>query len=604
MFKKITATALVALSLVSVLPLNALATSERVSTMDAVGIIDSSTNLYSNVTRGAFAEMLVNASVYAEGVGTGYGYSLYTDVKSNHTQSAYIKVAAENGWMTGYIDGSFKPEQAMKLEEAVSAILKLLGYTNADLVGAYPYAQMSKASSLGILDGVSAVQGQTITTDDAVDLFYNALLAENKQGIVYGTTLGYSVSGDSIDYASLVNEGTKGPYVTYDGGISVPFSLTDATIYLNGETVTADSIDAFDVYYYHADMNTVWVYDDKVSGTITAISPSEVAPTAVTVAGVSYSIGTSNATYQLSSQGTYKVGDTVTLLLGMDGKISEAVDSTQINNEYYGVAISSTTTSSATGEFVQTSTTVACTDGVERTFLHNGTAYEDGKAVNVKISSQGTVITALAANSISGTVNSTATKLGNYTLASDIEILETDDDGNYTKIYPSTLANKSLNSQDVLYYKLNTNGQISHLILDGVTGNTYTYGYVISENEVDSGMQLMGTYEVMIDGKIQTMTTNGSLLNVSLGGASISYDDGKVSSINEMNEVEIDEINGFTAYDNDTKYTVSENVDVILKDGTNYIATTLDAVETSNYNLTGYYDDTGKQIRILIAEIN
>ena len=39
------------------------------------------------------------------------------------------------------------------------------------------------------------------------------------------------------------------------------------------------------------------------------------------MAGVSYDIGTSEATYQLPSQGSFQEGDLVTLLLGMNGEI-------------------------------------------------------------------------------------------------------------------------------------------------------------------------------------------------------------------------------------------------------------------------------------------
>lgn len=73
-------------------------------------------------------------------------------------------------------------------------------------------------------------------------------------------------------------------------------------------------------------MRTVWIYHDRVTGTLTGVSPSKSAPTSATVAGVSYDIGTSEATYQLSSQGSFQEGDLVTLLLGMNGEIISVLD--------------------------------------------------------------------------------------------------------------------------------------------------------------------------------------------------------------------------------------------------------------------------------------
>ena len=70
------------------------------------------------------------------------------------------------------------------------------------------------------------------------------------------------------------------------------------------------------MYYYNENLQTVWVYSDKVSGTLTALSPSSAAPTSITVTGTEYELGTSTAIYKCSSQGEFSTGDVVTLLLG------------------------------------------------------------------------------------------------------------------------------------------------------------------------------------------------------------------------------------------------------------------------------------------------
>lgn len=88
-------------------------------------------------------------------------------------------------------------------------------------------------------------------------------------------------------------------------------------------------------------MKTVWIYHDRVTGTLTGVSPSKSAPTSATVAGVSYDIGTSEATYQLSSQGSFQEGDLVTLLLGMNGEIISVLDAQESEATYYGSVVSS-----------------------------------------------------------------------------------------------------------------------------------------------------------------------------------------------------------------------------------------------------------------------
>lgn len=146
--------------------------------------------------------------------GPGYGYSLFKDVKSDHWASEYIKLAVEQGWITGYVDGTFRPNNTVTLEEACTALLRMLGYDSSSLAGTFPTAQLSKASAVGLLDGMTATRGQKLTRSDCVSLFNNLLTAETSEGAVYATTLGYTVTNGEVDYSALVAANTKGPYVS------------------------------------------------------------------------------------------------------------------------------------------------------------------------------------------------------------------------------------------------------------------------------------------------------------------------------------------------------------------------------------------------------
>ena len=164
--------------------------STALETVRALGIMagdsQGNLNLSSAVTRAEFVTMMTAASSYKDTVGSGYGVSLFKDVKSSHWASEYIRLAVEQNWMTGYTDGTFRPGRTITLEEACTALLRLLGYDSSSLAGSFPTAQLSKTGSVGLLDDVTAKQGQTLTSQDCVTLFYNLLLAEIKAGAVYG----------------------------------------------------------------------------------------------------------------------------------------------------------------------------------------------------------------------------------------------------------------------------------------------------------------------------------------------------------------------------------------------------------------------------------
>ena len=197
----------------------------QLETVRALGILSGdesgNLNLGSPVTRAEFVKMMTAASTYKDGVGTGQGASLFTDVKSGYWANGYIQLAVEQGWVTGYVDGSFRPENSITLEEACAALLRLLGYDSGSLSGSFPEAQLSKARSLGLLDGLSRSQGQTLTRQDCVTLFYNLLVSQSSGGTVYGASLGYTITNGEVDYSTLVTSNTEGPFVASDGTLQV-----------------------------------------------------------------------------------------------------------------------------------------------------------------------------------------------------------------------------------------------------------------------------------------------------------------------------------------------------------------------------------------------
>lgn len=578
--------------------------------LQALGILTAGDSLTSPVTRAQFAQMLVAASPYQDGA-EGYGSSLFKDLKGDHWASGYVRIAIEQGWMTGYVDGSFRPDQAVTLEEGCAALLKALGYDPTALKGAYPAAQLSKASSLGLLDGVSARQGGALTRQDCVDLFYNLLTAQTSAGTVYGTTLGYTITNGQVDYSALVSSHTKGPFVAESSALSLPFA--PGTVYYNGAVSALSAVQPYDVYYYNANMSTVWICHNRVTGTLTGLSPSAAAPTAVTVAGVSYQLGTSEAAYQLSSQGSFQEGDMVTLLLGLNGEVVQAIAALENEAIYYGSVVSSakgastaSTTSLATAS-AQVTTQVACTDGVVRTFYHSGTALDAGKLVTVSTTQSGTNVRSLSTKRLEGTVSKDGTGVGTYRFAAGAQILDTDDSGGYARVYPSRLAGAKLSGEDVRYYTLNAAGEIDRMVLHNVTGDTQPYVYVSGIDDSSSGTNISVSYTYLRDGQAQTISGTARY-PIQTGGAMLVYEKDSLRSIRQLTQVSLDGLSALSAMGDGREYPIAENVQVLLRDGSGsrgYYQTDLSQINGEDYTLTGWYDDlgysAGGRIRILVA---
>lgn len=598
------------------LPAGAVSQSTALETIQALGILagdsQGNLNLSSAVTRAEFVTMMTAASSYKDTVGSGYGVSLFKDVKSSHWASEYIRLAVEQNWMTGYTDGTFRPGRTITLEEACTALLRLLGYDASSLAGSFPTAQLSKAGAVGLLDDVTAKQGQALTRQDCVTLFYHLLLAETKAGAVYGTTLGYTVKNNEVDYATVVSADTKGPYVADNGGgLTLPFTPT--AVYVDGALSDQSQVKQYDVYYYNSGLRTVWVYTDRATGTLTDLSPSKTAPTSATVAGVTYSIGSSTASYKLSSQGQFSQGDVVTVLLGMDGDIVDVVSAQNSETTYYGVVIASTkaasssSTSSPSTTSAQAQTQVACSDGTVRTFYHSGGAQSVGKLVSVAVTQSGTTLSAISRRSLSGTVNSAGTRFAGYSFADNVEILDTDGDGGYARIYPSRLAGYSLTDDDVLFYSLDSTGSIDCLILDEATGDTYTYAFVTQATSKTDGNSLSGSYTYLQNGQSHSVSGQQTY-SVKVGGARLTFsDNGSLKGMRQLSSVNLTGLTSLTATAGSSKYALAEDVTVLLRDGSQqgYYPTTLSAVNSTDYTIVGWYDNQGAsaggRIRILVA---
>ena len=592
--------------------------SGEVQTIRALGIMTGDSagnlNLGGNVTRAQFAKMLVNASSYKDSVGDGEGVSLFKDVKSDHWASQYIKIAVDEGWMTGYTDGTFRPSQTITLEQACTTVLRLLGYDSSALAGSFPTAQLSKASSLGLRDQITLAKGGLMTRSDCVYLFYNAMTAQTSENKTYAETLGYTVTSGHVDYSAVVSANLSGPYVVGSAkSLDLPFTSSAATVYRNGAVSSLSSVQEYDVYYYNTGMQTVWLYTDRAGGTITALSPSAASPTSVTVGATSYTIGTATASYKLSSMGGFKVGDTALLLLGMNGEVVDVVNGSAADTVYYGVVTSiaeSTTSGTAAGTEVRVA--VACTDGVVHTFsVSQRGAYTAGTLVSASMADSGTTIKQLTAKTLSGAVDKAGTKLGDKIFAGDVQILDTTTTGAWAKIYPSRLAGYTLQSGDVRYYITNTDGEITHLILDDATGDTWSFYYLTTAPEKTDGT-LSVSYAGLLNGSTVSLDNNGKYFSVQAGGAAVKFNaDGTVKDMRQLKSVTLDSLGSVSAMGGNTTYTLDTSVQVYLRKldssySMHYYQVALSSINVTDYNLTGWVDNfgatAGGRVRMIIAE--
>ena len=615
--KKRVLSALLAAALTLSLACPALAVTSRDDAAQALAALDIMTgdengdlNLSAPVTRAEFVKMLMAASPIS--VGDVTYVSPYPDVPASHWAAPYVEAAVTAGYVTGYLDGTFRPANTITLAEGVVMALRLLGYSNEDFSGSFPAGQMSMYKTLDLDEGIAIGQNDTMKRQDAMYLFYNLLTAPTKTtGQPYlSSVLGYGLTPEGeVDTLALLNGTMDGPVVVGESGWrdKIPFDLSTARVTRNGAASTAEALSDHDVVYFSKNMRALWVYTNRVTGPIQAITPAS-APTSVTVAGKSYAIETSSAAFALSDLGSFEVGDPVTLLLGRDGKVAAAVaPGTAADTSFCGVVISNVPqqyTDKYGNDYTAASVTVLATDGNTYTCSTDRTSVRTGTLVQVTTTAGGAEVKNLSTASLSGRVSSDGARLGGRDFAADVEILDVYGDHG-VRVYPQRLAGMELTDGMVRYYLLDGSGDISRLILNDATGDMHTYGVITSVSEVNvpGSMTTAGTYVYDVAGAVHTLT-GSTVYNVENGPFLLKTDGGEIDRFANLTEVRLTSVEGTTAYAGNRQYAIWDDALVYEVRDNEYYPTSLALVSGGDYTLTGWYDKDqtdGGRIRVILA---
>ena len=118
--------------------------SYRTSVLKAAGIADSSYETDELCTRADFAKLMVLSSSYSETANTTLTSAAANDVPSTYAGAQYIKTALTNGWMRTRLGGRFAPDEAVTLNDAAKAALKVLGYEDSDFSSNVSQERLSK----------------------------------------------------------------------------------------------------------------------------------------------------------------------------------------------------------------------------------------------------------------------------------------------------------------------------------------------------------------------------------------------------------------------------------------------------------------------------
>lgn len=173
---------------------------EALRLMDVVdGYGDGTFRPEASLNRAQFCKMAVYAMNGESELGRYRTVTIFPDVKPSHWAASYINMAAKGkGIIAGYADGRFHPERTVTVGQAVTILMRLLGYKDENLGGIWPESYMAEAAVIGLTDGVSADGYAALNRGQAARLFLNLLRSDMAEGGAYAATLGSAVANTML----------------------------------------------------------------------------------------------------------------------------------------------------------------------------------------------------------------------------------------------------------------------------------------------------------------------------------------------------------------------------------------------------------------------
>ncbi|MDY5942125.1 MAG: S-layer homology domain-containing protein [Oscillospiraceae bacterium] len=486
-------------------------TAQNVEILKLLGVIEGNGagqfNPYAQLTRAEFSKMVVMLIGKGNEAMRYRTVTIFPDVRASHWAAGYINLAVrqtEPKLLAGTPDGTFQPERAITYGEAVTILMRVLGYADKDTGGVWPDSYIDLAKSAGVSNGVELAGNAAITRAQAAQLFVNVLYADTKDGknyidrgdkytlvsvdggtgelrlidekgvIVTKTLENPSSASVLIGLKGYLVERTNGKVRTFlpengetVGTISnaavivsadrstVGFSdlaggRTDYRIYKDGREISASALKKYDVATYNASTNVINICDTRVSVYYEGCDPKPAEPTVITVLGGTRLNVLPSAQ---SSVAKFKPGQQMTILLTADGQVAGADDSGARGN-----AIGIVTDGKVQMLCGMTLIELVCKSET----VTNGV---------VRISASGKdkiYLSEASGGSVSGDLIVSERTIGSKKLADNAMIFE-----NGKLVALSSFTNDRVAREQISYARTNASGEIDLVVINRSTGERY-----------------------------------------------------------------------------------------------------------------------------------
>jgi len=109
----------------------------------------------STITRAEISTILCRINGFEELAKTYSGTATFTDTE-NHWAKNYIELCKTRGYINGFPEGDFRPEEMVTVGQALTMLVRVLGYEDNDVrAKGFPYGYTTKAEEIGFASGAN-----------------------------------------------------------------------------------------------------------------------------------------------------------------------------------------------------------------------------------------------------------------------------------------------------------------------------------------------------------------------------------------------------------------------------------------------------------------
>ena len=578
-------------------------TAEAVSVLSSLGIVsgysDGTYHPSATLTRAQFCTLAVLAEGHGDQVQGSAYRTLFSDLPATHWAAPYVNLAQSEGLISGYGNGRFGPDDAVTVGQAVTIVLRLMGYTEEDVGALWPQDYMQKASDLGLLDGISTNSSAAMTRGEAALLLYAMLKSDTKDGSDYVAKLASSTISSAVLLSNddEAEDGTlhtaqvyaaQGGLTWYEQSTTLPDTLVgrrgtllldksgkvcgflpdDTTVRtLSLDSAEAGKLVAQDGTSYTISNSTALLLDDELTTYGSAWYELEGRSTVTLYYTASGSIDLVVASEAVKYDGVALTGyyeavspntsnpDTITLL-GLTLEVSdEAISSLsdfQVGDKLTvvlngaGEVAYACSTSERTAQMVGLVTAAGDTCSVELfngltvSGERSGSSVSVGDLVKVTSSGIGKLSLSTATGGVSGSLNVAKGTLGSVPLADNVVLYDRVGKSAAVRVELDDILTDTVSASKITYAGTNADGEVDVVVLNNVTGDAYTYGILHTGTKTEGSGDMQVTNDTVAvensAGTTQDYLTGSSVRSQSVGGVAATSD-GKTAGVVTLDKV-------------------------------------------------------------------